>query len=299
MREIIQGIYCLYFETDDYQYYIGKSIDVLSRYSNHCTHLKAGTHHNINLQRQYVLRNVLPSMYIIEKVALISTLDNSEKYWIKSFDAYYNGMNSTPGGEGAYGEQNPFSLYSKDTYISIARELAYTDLTYQEIANKLQVSDRVIATIASGASHTWLASEAPEVYYTILSKVGTRNTNSLDKEIYKEILFLLANTDKRLLDISTELGVSNRIIERIAGGESHVYLKEQFPDEYTKMLSKKGNRKVLAARREPYPDIISPVGEIFSITNAREFCRAKGLQQSMLGMVLRGQALQHKGWKLA
>lgn len=295
---IVSGIYCLHYELEDYQYYIGKSIDILDRYKNHCSHLKNGTHHNKNLQAKYYDVQILPSMHILEKVP-INSLDLAEIDWISKFDSYYNGMNETKGGESSYGESNPFSLYSKDTYIEIAKLLAYTDLQYREIAVQLSVSDRVVSTIGMGYTHTWLNSEVPEIYAAITSKIGTRNSNSLQEEAYVQILFRLANTDDRLVDISKETGISNRIIERLSSGQSHTYLKNLYPEEYAKMLSKIGNRRVKSARSTPYPDILSPDGVVHSLTNVREFCRNNNLQQSLLGMVIRGQARQHKGWTLA
>lgn len=292
------GIYCLYYELGDYQYYIGKSIDILDRYKNHCSHLKNGTHHNKHLQSKYQSTQVLPSISILEELP-IDKLDLAEIRWISEFDSYYNGMNETKGGDSSYGESNPFALYSKDTYIEIAKLLAYTDLHYKDIATKLGVSDRVIGTIGTGKMHTWLNSEIPEVYDIILSKMGTRNSNTLQDTEYIQILFRLANTEDRLIDISKETGIGNRIIERISQGKSHVYLKDKYPEEYARMIAKIGTRRVKAARTIPYPDIVSPEGIVYSLTNVREFCRNNNLQQSMLGMVIRGQTKQHKGWKLA
>lgn len=78
-----------------------------------------------------------------------------------------------------------------------------------------------------------------------------------------------------------------------------MYLKDKYPEEYARMIAKIGTRRVKAARTIPYPDIVSPEGIVYSLTNVREFCRNNNLQQSMLGMVIRGQTKQHKGWKLA
>ena len=47
-----------------------------------------------------------------------------------------------------------------------------------------------------------------------------------------------------------------------------------------------------------YPEVISPEGEKYSVTpSLREFCRKHKLDRSTLRRVLRGELLQHKGWR--
>ena len=43
--------------------------------------------------------------------------------------------------------------------------------------------------------------------------------------------------------------------------------------------------------------VTSPVGEEFLIRNMRKFCRENGLQQALMGQVLRGRSSHHRGWK--
>jgi hypothetical protein len=47
-----------------------------------------------------------------------------------------------------------------------------------------------------------------------------------------------------------------------------------------------------------YPEVISPDGEILSVTpSLREFCRRHNLDRSTLRRVLKGELAQHKGWR--
>lgn len=44
--------------------------------------------------------------------------------------------------------------------------------------------------------------------------------------------------------------------------------------------------------------LLSPDGELAEGVNIRKFCRERGLVRNCLSAVLKGKALQHKGWKL-
>ena len=67
-------------------------------------------------------------------------------------------------------------------------------------------------------------------------------------------------------------------------------MAEEVKQKLKKSLLGRGSRK--------YPDVISPDGEIYSISpNLREFCRKHNLDRSTLRRVLNGELAQHKGWR--
>lgn len=294
-----QGIYILYFPIDDNKYYIGQSIYLSSRFKRHLSQLKNNTHYNKLLQETYNALNILPEYDIIEYVEKVSLLDDREIYWIKEFDSYNNGYNQTLGGHSAgYGEYGANSLYTKDTYIDIAKELA-TNKPYRQIAKELNVSDRVVSSIGTGQAHRWLHEEIPDIYEIILSKIGQRSKSESDKDrqirIFKELVY----TNNRLIDIAKTENVHVSVVEKITYGTSCLFLKDMFPEEYNIMLDKNGNRRVLAARKDPYPNIKDPSGNIYKIDNARAFCREHNLSQSSISQLLLGRTKQYKGWTLA
>lgn len=295
---LVMGVYCLYYETGDGQFYIGKSTNIHNRYKEHCSDLRNKTHHNSNITYKFNELGVFPTLYIIEEVTNPLILSDREIHWIEVFDSFHNGMNNTNGGDGAFGEGNPNALYLKKVYIDIAKLLAYTDKSYLEISREIGVSDRVVGIISSGKCHTWLQYEVPEVYSAILEKIGSRNSRAHKKEVYEKVFLRLATTTDRISDISKTEGIGHRIVERIASGEYNLWLRDKYPELYSILLAKKGTRRVFAARKDPYPEVLAPDGTTHTFTNAREFANTWGLQQSNVIALVNGKIKTHKGWKL-
>lgn len=291
------GIYCIYFNTDNCKYYIGQSINLDARIQSHNTKLRKGTHPNLELQEAYNIFGT-PSVEILEFIDELAYLDIREQYWIKEFDSYTGGYNHTSGGKSAQpGAANPYALYSKEIYLNIAHELL-SNLTYRQIAAKLSVSDRVVASIATGQSHSWIKEENPELYAQLLAKKGSRSISTEQIDLHTRIFFRIVNTDDRLCDIAKDENINKGVIEKMVYGATCTYLKDKYPEEYRIMVEKSGTRRVKAARQKEYPALLSPDGVIHHIINAREFCRNNNLQQSNLGKVINGTAKTHKGWTL-
>lgn len=229
--DVVQGIYCLYFEQDDSKVYIGQSINIHKRYKEHCYTLIAGNHANYKMQELYV-KHGLPKEIILEVVEHNAELDHYEKYWVEEFDSFNTGLNLTPGGYGtAIGDKHPSALYTEDVYVAIITELAYTLKTVEQIATQLNISIPVIKNIARGSSHTVLQDKYPQIYADMIKRNGTRRE----------------------------------------GAHSGI----------------------------AYPNVVSPDGEIFSITNATRFAKEHGLHQGHFAYLLSGKQKIHKGWKLA
>lgn len=83
------------------QCYIGQSIDIESRWLQHTYEGTKGKCKNklYSAMRKYNIENFI--FEVIEECKLNQTvLDNKERYWIKYYDSYNNGYNSTLGGQG-------------------------------------------------------------------------------------------------------------------------------------------------------------------------------------------------------
>ena len=159
-----------------------------------------------------------------------------------------------------------------------------------------------------------LENEAIEIYdavnngFNINSKAGgggiglqgeahgnSRYTNS---DILKVFKFLIE--DIPFKDILSNTGVSVHTIRDISKGKTHRWLKNEFPIEYEKMLSLKGNREKNTAKDRGiiYNPILSPEGELYTIDNLTAFAIKYNLNPSHLSGVLHGLRKTHKGWKL-
>ena len=294
------GIYCLYFENDNNQFYIGKSLDLLERKRIHDRDLRNTCHHNIHLQNAYNKYKVYPTMEILE-IPNLSDLASREIYWIKEFDSYHKGYNRTGGGEGAgYGETSPSALYSEETYITILFMLANTEQSMVSISKELEVSLAVVVSIALKNSHMYLQNLYPEEYKKATGKHGDSSTvRAYPDSLYISIMNNLANTTKKLNIIALEHNVDQGIVEDISRGATHKYLSISHPEVYSLMLSKKGSRRMGSQSGNAYPSVIDPLGNIYSdITNAKAFALEHNLHQGHFGELLRGKAKSHVGWKL-
>lgn len=93
-----QGIYKLINPINN-QVYIGQSIDIENRFNEHVSMLKKNKHHAYKLQQFYNQnkrnKNFKISCEIIEIVKDRKHLNAREQCYIKMYDSYYNGFNST------------------------------------------------------------------------------------------------------------------------------------------------------------------------------------------------------------
>lgn len=224
------GIYCIYFDSLDDQYYIGCSISVSKRIQEHRAAFVRGNHKNYKLQNAYN-KYGMPTIEILE-LCDIKDLYTKEIEYIKRFDSYVNGFNLTSGGEGGgHGEGNNSALYSEEDYL--------------------------------------------------------------------QVLKLLAHTNMSCASISTELGISIHVVKGISALRTHRYLEQLDPSSYA-ILKQKSNRDNSAKTKGiVYPNIISPEGLEYSVSNIHKFAEEHGLQYQNLHKVLVGKRLSHKGWKLA
>ena len=295
---INSGIYILYFECDDGQYYVGKSGNFLQRYSEHCRKLKAGTHINKNLQAGYY-RHGLPTMEPLEEVLDLSLQSSREIHWIKVFDCFHHGMNETGGGDGlGFGANSPSALYTEDIYIEILKALANTDQLLSDISKSLGVEYSVVRKISNASEHNWLSYKFPELWDKVQTKKGTRKGFIYTEDAYKQVVVLASSYTNTLQNIVDITGLNMSVVKNIAYGYQHTYLKEVLPQEYAKMLSLKGTRRKGTTSRNSYPNVQSPDGVVYAVENSRQFALSHGLLPSAFHRLLKGIYAQHKGWRV-
>jgi len=292
------GIYCLYFECDDGQYYIGESSNIEKRYREHCNDLVGNRHDNYLLRKYYTTLG-LPSISIVE----ITSSDNlklREVHWIKEFDSFYNGMNLTKGGDGCgFGEDHPSSEYKKEAYVKVLNLLACTNKSAKEISEETKVSYNVVIQISIGKTHAYLKNEFPIEYAKMLAKVGTRKrgtVSNLSDYTLKTILDLLVYSAMSQKDIADQVKVPLHTVKSVCISTSHTDLKEKYPIEYELLLNKQSSSCYTKIKR---PKLLSPEKQIFDVgTNVSLFCKNNGLDQRAISAVLLGTRPQHKGWKV-
>ena len=293
------GIYTLYFECDDGQYYIGKSGNMEERYADHCRKLKYGTHINKTMQKAY-LKYGNPVMVALEEELDLTKQSKLEISWIKKLDTFHNGMNGTIGGDDlGYGADAPSALYDRDIYIKILEQLANTSKSLRSISNELKVSYAVIQKISNGSEHTWLQSEHPDLWDIVKNKCGNRKSMVYNKNSYVQVMLLGMDYKNTAKYIQDKTGLNISVVRNILYGINHLYLKAEYPIEYTTMLANKGKRSKGATKGSEYPDVQSPEGEIFKVTNATQFATTHNLLVPNFHRLLTGGAISTRGWKLA
>ncbi len=97
------------------------------------------------------------------------------------------------------------------------------------------------------------------------------------------------------------LKVSTDLLNDIAKGVVHLWLKEKYPKSYVKMLELK-QEKYLISRSQYHNNVrgilVSPDGIKFEITNGTSFAKEHGLIPCKVNLLLQGKSKSHKKWKL-
>lgn len=126
--------------------YIGQSVDIARRWSEHKTNSKGGCKYPLYLAFQkYGLDNF--SFEVLEECK-IEELDLKEIAFIKEFDSYNNGYNLTTGGQ--FGNSNNCVKISKEDINIIYDLLMNSEITQREIAKIFNVGEDTISEINQG-----------------------------------------------------------------------------------------------------------------------------------------------------
>lgn len=162
----------MFWDQDNNNFYIGCSISVKNRVSNHLSDLNKNVHTNYKLQSRYNKWGI-PNIEVLE-LCDSKVLFDKEVSYIEEFDSFNNGLNLTKGADGrCYGEANGAAKYNYNTYKDILYNIAYSGDSYAKIAESLDVTLGTVKHIGSMSTHLYLKDDFPELYAII----RTRNLN--------------------------------------------------------------------------------------------------------------------------
>lgn len=115
------------------------------------------------------------------------------------------------------------------------------------------------------------------------------------KEVYVAIFLDLVNTDLYIKDIATKHNVGWYTVSGIANGTNHLWLSEEYPEQYIKLKSLINQRQKI--NKSPAM-LVSPEGEVFEVDcSYREFARIHDIGgHCHLGCVINGSRKSFKGW---
>jgi hypothetical protein len=131
----------------------------------------------------------------------------------------------------------------------------------------------------------------------------TASRSKYTREQLINILMLLVDPVNSNIDISKQLDVPVSAVETIAYGKRHLWLQEEFPDEWEIVQRNiKNNYRFLSSnniseRTGNLYYVISPEGGEYSFYNIAEFARNNNLNKSHLCQLLKGNIKHHKQWK--
>ena len=147
--------------------YIGESIDLDSRLSNHKSALKTGHHINKHLQSAYNKYGEDNFEFKIIELCDTSVRFEKEIYWIAFYDSFYNGYNMTIGGldprfvkdfNGKITRTHWHTNLSEDDVMNIIDKLLEGKSNI-EIANELGISQAIVTNIRCHKSWKHLTEE--------------------------------------------------------------------------------------------------------------------------------------------
>lgn len=190
--------------------YIGQTTLTLEeRLKKHLQQLNDQTYFHRALKK-YGLKNF--KLELLEDNIPLETLDEKERYWIKTEDAYYTsgiGYNLTKGGQWS----NSSQLICGSAEEEIKDLIADSQLTFKQIGDLYGVSLSCISDINRG-----------KTFYENDRKYPIRNTpqrTQLNSELINTIIDMLQNNQElSIIDIGLTLGISDFTVGEINRGKN-------------------------------------------------------------------------------
>jgi len=128
---------------------------------------------------------------------------------------------------------------------------------------------------------------------------GTNNHNSKYTRLQLLLVFRKLYLTSGIADktIGEMYGVHESTVISIRLGNSHLWLREDYPWQYARIKSKDNKDKFHTPNLiEGGIYLTDPSGKVHHIINIREFARNNGLDGSSISKVINGKFKQTKGW---
>lgn len=279
------GIYKLSFSPEQRYTYIGKSTNIERRFVEHVCTLRRGEGTK-KLQEAFSIFGI-PKIHIL--VVSTDHLSELEKYYIKIYDSYHRGLNSTEGGEGVESSpSNPSCKYLIEDYYMVLWYLGKRPIyTFKQIEEETKVSSIVISKISQGISHSWLKQVFPKEYQDMesLRKIG--RSSLLQK---KDSIAMVQAPDGTIHTVDNisrfakSYDLSQSKLSMLINGKVRQHKGWTIPGSIIKQ----------------YPHVISPSGVVYEIKvgEGKNFATLHNLEYTCLMGLLSGKQLSHKGWTI-
>lgn len=282
---MISGIYLLKFDNTT-KVYVGQSVDIHRRFRDHLNSMNKG-YASIKLLEAYKIYGT-PKLEILLELPT-NELNDAETSAIEIYNSIADGFNTVAVTTSTYSlDEDVCGAYKhpKTTYIEIARLLATTNLTNEEIASRCDSTRGIVAGISSQTSNLWLKTVCPEYYTKITEK--SKFTKGSIGSMGKVYTLIGPNNEIELVDNASKFCKKYKLDN---GNVSKLFSKTI---KYYKGWRLQGT--------EPYPifKVLSPEGIEFTIgyKGIAPFAREHNLDFSLLARLTRNEIQSHRGWKL-
>lgn len=250
MVEKICGIYKLEWVHEPGLIYVGKSVNIHTRFRQHRETLLRNEHTNYLVQRVFQHIKTLPELSILEECSP-EQLNDREIYWHNKLDSISNGLNIALPGQGSFGCDHSTAKYSKSRVLRAFSLLYSSNLNYSQIEKQTKVSIGIVSSIRNSTAHVWLKYVYPEQYAIMLNRPiikglpGLLNSNSRypKNSILKCFSLLVNKPEMSQQAIADRVKVPRHLVVMIKNG-SHLWLQEAYPEKYIVMI----NRRVVSCK---------------------------------------------------
>lgn len=189
--------------------------------------------------------------------------------------------------------QEAYSLYGMPS-LEVILECEYSELNENE-----NLAIDIYNAVDNGFNTLRTAESTPDGSGTPGELHGM---SKLPNQKVLEVFWLLLDPANTLKSISSDLGISYRIVSHISSGSSHTWIKSTYPKEYADLIGMKGARHSVSnsakSRGVIYGIAVSPEGKEYTVDHLTNFCREHLLDPGSLSKVLKGKLKQHKKWTL-
>lgn len=180
-----RGIYRLYLGEQNI-FYVGQSLNIEERVTQHKSLLKCNKHYNWKLQKAFNYTKVF-EYTVLEVCDSGNTLYEREAYYMNVYSAISTGYNIAEAGISGSGTNHPSSVYSKEQILDVVSLCLNPLNTFKFISEVTAVSISTVNHIANRDVHHWLEDVMPEECKKLveIKEARLRNSSLRSKKEYK------------------------------------------------------------------------------------------------------------------
>lgn len=128
---------------------------------------------------------------------------------------------------------------------------------------------------------------------------GQYHANSkYSNDVIDKVFHMICDTSNSFKHIANTINVNISLVRDISKGKAHRWLQKIYPEKYMEMLDLVNTREKNTYKElhGTSPRLISPQGDVVTVTNITEFSKKYSLNKSHVSGVISGKRHSHLGW---